>query len=51
MATGGYQESGAAVKGSGRRSPRSLARTTSIPYRLLRGVSVNLVPAGADAAD
>ena len=28
--------SGAAVKGSGRRSPRSLARTTSIPYRMNR---------------
>jgi hypothetical protein len=28
--------SGAAVKGSGRRSPRSSARTTSIPYRMNR---------------
>ena len=36
MASGGQLVSGAAAKGSGRRSPRSLARTTSIPYWMKR---------------
>jgi hypothetical protein len=36
MASRGELVSGAAAKGSGRRSPRSWARTTSIPYWMNR---------------
>ena len=36
MPASGQPVSGGVAKGSGRRSPRSLARTTSIPYRISR---------------